>query len=128
MNSLSTQTISIKKDYESAFEYISNPLNQKEWAINFIKDIKSTAEGFMAQTPFGKTPIKFSSDIDTGIIDIFMGEGKNPTPTRLVKNGVYCEYIFTLRKPTNMPELIWQTEGIPSLVEELEMLKSILEK
>ena len=128
MNSITTQTISIRKDYESVFDYISNPLNQKEWAINFIEDVKTTDSGFIAQTPFGETPIKFRSDVTTGIIDIFMGAGKHPTPTRLVKNGGGCEYIFTLRKPANMLEEAWQKEGIPGLVEELEMLKSILEK
>jgi len=128
MNSITTQTISIERDYKSAFEYISNPLNQKEWAVNFIKDIKTSVGGFIAQTPFGETPISFNVDIDTGVIDIIMGEGNNPTPTRLVKNGAGCEYIFTLRKPTNMPEEAWQAEGIPGLIEELEVLKSILEK
>lgn len=128
MNSITTQTISIKKDYKTAFEYISNPLNQKEWAVNFIKDVKSTKHGFIAQTPFGETSMAFKSDMETGTIDILMGEGKLATPTRLVKNGLHCEYIFTLRKPVNMPEEVWQKQGIPGLVEELKMLKSILEQ
>ncbi|MCI4671823.1 MAG: hypothetical protein MRZ79_27015 [Bacteroidia bacterium] len=127
MNNISTQSISIKRDYESAFNYISDPLNQKEWAINFIQEIRSTEEGLFALTPFGETPIRMKSDIDTGLIDILMGDGKNPTPTRLIKNGEGCEYIFSLRKPVNMPEQIWQAEGIPGLIEELETLKSILE-
>jgi len=128
MNSITTETVSIERDYKSAFEYISNPLNQKEWAINFIKDIRETDNGIVATTPFGETPVRFESDFETGVIDILMGEGKHPTPTRLIRNGACCEYIFTLRKPANMPEEIWQTQGIPGLVEELETLKSILKK
>lgn len=128
MNSISTQTVGIKRDYKSAFEYISNPLNQKEWAINFIKEIRATEDGFVAKTAFGETAIQFNSSIDTGIIDIIMGEGEKPIPTRLIKNGDCCEYIFTLSKPAAMPEKIWLTQGIPGLVEELETLKSILEK
>lgn len=128
MNSITTQTVSIEKDYNSAFHYISNPMNQKEWAVNFIKDISKVDDKFIAVTPFGEVPLRFDSDEKTGVIDIVMGENGIPTPTRLVKNGDSCEYIFTLRKPQNMPEEVWQNVGIPGLLEELETLKSILEK
>lgn len=126
MRSVTTQTVSIKAEFEKAFEYIANPLNQKEWAINFIKDIKETDAGFMALTPFGKTPLRFQSNKETGVIDIYMGD-TIPTRTRLIKNEEGCEYLFTLLKPKEMPEIAWKNQGIPGLVEELETLKSILE-
>ena len=37
MRKVTTQTISINAEYNKAFNYISNPLTQKEWAINFMK-------------------------------------------------------------------------------------------
>lgn len=121
-----TQTISINKDYSEAFDYISEPLNQKEWAINFIKDIRETNEGLVALTPFGESKLKFNSDKNTGLIDIVMGDAE-PIPTRLIKNQNGCEYIFTLFQPNEMPDEVWSNAGINGLKEELETLRNILE-
>lgn len=126
MRNVSTQTISINADYDKAFDYISNPLTQKEWAINFIKDVKKNNNGFLATTPFGEIPIEFRTDRTLGIIDIILGGGE-PIRTRLVKNDTGCEYLFTLFQPNGMPDIAWKKEGIPGLVEELKKLKSILE-
>ena len=127
MRTVTTQTISIKADFEKAFSYISNPLNQKKWAINFIKDVKEVGNGFIAITPFGEAPIQIKSDINNGLIDILIGENPSPTHTRLIKNEEGCEYIFTLLKPNEMPEQLWLNQGVPGLIEELQTLKSILE-
>ncbi len=126
MRKVTTQTISINAEYDKAFNYISNPLTQKEWAINFMKDVKKTENGFIAVTPFGEMPLKFRTDKQTGTIDIILGGGK-PIPTRLIKNESGCEYIFTLFQSKGMPDIAWKKEGILGLVEELKELKSILE-
>lgn len=126
MRKVTTQAISINAEYDLAFDYISNPLTQKEWAINFMKDVKKTDGGFIAVTPFGEMPLKFRTDKQTGIIDIILGGGE-PIPTRLIKNGNGCEYMFTLFQPNGMPDIAWEQEGIPGMAEELKELKSILE-
>lgn len=126
MRNVTTQTISINAHYEMVFDYISNPLTQKEWAINFMKDVQETEAGFMAITPFGKVPLAFKSEKATGIIDIVLGGGE-PIRTRLIKNKEACEYLFTLFQPKGMPDVAWINDGIPGLAEELKMLKSILE-
>ena len=126
MRKVTTQTISIHAEYEKAFNYISNPLKQKEWAVNFMKDVKKTEDGFMAVTPFGEMPLELRSDRQTGIIDIILGGGE-PIPTRLINNGNGCEYMFTLFQPQGMPDIVWEKEGVSGLMEELKELKSILE-
>ncbi|RMG28211.1 MAG: hypothetical protein D6730_05860 [Bacteroidetes bacterium] len=127
LRNVSTQTVSIHADYDQAFDYLSNPMNQKEWAINFIRDVRQTDEGFIAVTPFGEAPLAFFCDKQTGVIDILIGGGE-PIPTRLIKNQTGCEYVFTLFQPQGMPEPAWEHEAIPGLIEELQTLKSILEK
>ncbi|PCJ64917.1 MAG: hypothetical protein COA58_11640 [Bacteroidetes bacterium] len=127
MKKATTQTISINAEYQKVFNYISNPLTQKEWAINFMKDVKETDNGFIAITPFGEMPLELRANEQTGTIDIILGDGK-PIPTRLIKNQNGCEYIFTLFQPTGMPDTAWEREGIPGLTEELKELKSILEQ
>ena len=127
MRKVTTQTISINAEYDRVFDYISNPLTQKEWAINFMKDVKETDNGFIAVTPFGEMPLELLADKQTGIIDIILGGGE-PIPTRLIKNENGCEYLFTIFQPNGMPEIAFEKEGIPGLAEELKELKSILEK
>jgi hypothetical protein len=127
MRKVTTQTISINAEYNKAFDYISNPLTQKEWAIKFIKDVKETDNGFIAVTTFGEMPLAFRTDERTGIIDIILGSGE-PIPTRLIKNENGCEYLFTLFQPRGMPDFAWEKEAISDLTSELKELKSILEK
>ena len=120
------QTISIHADYDKAFEYITNPLNQKEWAVNFIKDVVFEDGKYIATTSFGKAGLECHCDKKNGVIDWIMGGGE-PIKTRLIKNLKGCEYSFVLFQPDGMPDIVWEKEGIPGLIEELETLKSILE-
>jgi len=109
MRKVTTQTISINAEYDKAFNYISNPLTQKEWAINFMKDVKKVENGFIAVTPFGEMPLEFRTEKRTGTIDIILGGGE-PIPTRLIKNENGCEYMFTLFQPKEMPDIAWEKE------------------
>ena len=127
MKKATTQTVSINAGYDTVFEYLSNPLTQKEWAINFMKDVRKTDNGYLAVTPFGEMTLELITNKQTGTIDIILGGGE-PTPTRLLKNQNGCEYLFTLYKPTEMPDIAWEKEGISGLKKELVELKSILEK
>jgi len=127
MREVTTQTVSINVEYDKAFDYISNPLTQKEWAINFLIDVKETVNGFIAITRFGEMPLEFQANKQTGVIDMILGGGE-PISTRLIRNKNGCEYIFTLFQPTGMPDMAWEKEGVPGLAEELLKLKSILDK
>lgn len=126
MRKVTTQTVSINAEYDIAFDYISNPLTQKEWAINYMKDVKKTDDGFIAVTPFGEMLLNFRTDKQTGVIDIILAGGE-PIPTRLIKNDNGCEYMFTLFQPKGMSDIAWEQEGIPGMALELKELKSILE-
>jgi hypothetical protein len=123
----STLTVSINADYNEAFNYIADPMNQKEWAINFVKDVKETSTGHVATTIMGESSFEVFSNKELGTIDLLFGQG-DKIPTRLVKNNGSVEYIFTLFKPDEMPEFVWENEGVAGLREELDTLKTILEK
>lgn len=120
-----TQSVSLEVPYDTAFAYISNPRNQPKWAINFVKEVKETDQGLIMVTPMGEVPFRFESDSQSGVIDIVMGGGA-PLPTRLVRNGDGCEFMFTLFRPEGMPEEAWQGQAA-GLAEELGILKLNLE-
>lgn len=123
-----TFSITFSADYDKAFDFLSHPINQKEWAIHFIKDVEQTEDGFVATLPFGKLPMAIKSDRVLGTLDYYVGEAPFPTRTRLIQvDEATCVYNFVLAKPENMPELVWENEAIPNMEEEMSILQSILE-
>ncbi|MEL6538857.1 MAG: hypothetical protein AAFQ98_25805 [Bacteroidota bacterium] len=122
-----TLSITIACPYSVAFEYLSAPLNQKEWAVHFFQDIREVEGQYLATLPFGELPLRLEAQEGTGVLDIYLGEGA-PTRTRLIAVGAdQCLYNFTLVQPPNMPDSVWQKEGIPNMEDELQRLKAILE-
>ncbi len=122
-----TFSVSISSPYDKAWDYLTNPLNQKEWAIHFVSEIELKDNMYWATLPFGTLPLRLETDKESGVIDMILGDGE-PIRTRLVPNGPdACMYIFTLPQPPNMPDEVWETVGVPNMEEELNVLKSILE-
>jgi len=122
-----TFSIVFNCQYDKAFDYLIDPINQKEWAIHFVKEVEQVEDQTIVTLLFGKMPIKILSDKVSGVIDIYMGDGK-PTRTRLISiEDNLCIYNFTLAQPKNMPDTLWDKQGIPNMEEELAILKSILE-
>jgi hypothetical protein len=127
VRSIVTLSVTINCTYDKAFEYLSVPINQKEWAVHFFLDIEEIEGKTIATLPFGKLPLEVKSDYETGVLDIYLGEGK-PTRTRLISidSGLNM-YNFTLAQPKNMPDEVWQNKAIVDMQDELNTLKSILE-
>ncbi|WNJ17752.1 hypothetical protein [Pontibacter sp. G13] len=121
-----TRSFLVKATYESAFEYLADPMNQPKWAIHFVQRVEQTADGYLATLPFGQLPIQIHADPQTGVLDIQFGEG-SASPVRLVSiSPGECLFSFTLVKPTDMPDPVWEQQAVPNLEEELEMLKTQL--
>lgn len=126
-NNIVTLSITTTCSYETAFNYLSKPINQKEWATHFYQDIEEIDGKFIATLPFGKMSLEIKSDSKTGTIDIYLGDGR-PTCTRLIEtNKNNCIYNFTLAKPKDMPDEVWKDKALPDMKDELNTLKSILE-
>lgn len=127
LRSVVTLSVTLNSSYEVAFEYLSIPTNQKEWAIHFFKDIEEVNGKTIATLPFGKLSMEIKSDYETGVLDIYLGDGR-PTRTRLIEiEENLCIYNFTLAQPKGMPDDAWKNKALPDLKEELSTLKSILE-
>jgi len=127
LRNIVTLSVTMNCSYDVAFNYLSVPMNQKEWAIHFFQDIEEIDGKTIATLPFGKLPLEIKSDYETGILDIYLGEGR-PTRTRLIniEEGLNV-YNFTLAQPKGMPDEVWLNKALPDMKEELDSLKSILE-
>ncbi len=127
LRNIVTLSVTINCSYDTAFEYLSKPINQKEWAIHFFQDIEEIDGKIIATLPFGKLPMEIKSDYETGILDIYLGDGK-PIRTRLIniEDNINI-YNFTLAQPQGMPDEVWKNKALPDMEDELNNLKSILE-
>lgn len=122
-----TLSVTLNCSYDTAFKYLSKPLNQKQWAVHFFQNIEEIDGKTIATLPFGKFPMEIKSDYQTGILDIYLGDGK-PTCTRLVNVEQSLNiYNFTLAQPKAMPNEIWNNKALIDMQDELYTLKSILE-
>lgn len=127
LRSIVTLSVTMNCSYDIAIDYLSKPMNQKEWGTHFYQDIEEIDGKFLATLPFGKMPLEIKSDFETGIIDIYLGDGK-PIRTRLIEiEDNLCIYNFTLAQPQGMPDEVWKEKALPDMEDELNNLKSILE-
>lgn len=128
LRSVETLSVTIDCSYKTAFEYLSTPINQKDWAIHFFQNIEEIDGKVIATLPFGKLPMEIKSDAETGVLDIYLGNSK-PIRTRLIHiEGNMNVYNFTLAQPNGMPDAVWKTEALPNMQDELNILKSILDR
>ncbi len=127
LKNIVTLSVILNCSYDTAMNYLSKEINQKEWAIHFFKDIEKKEDEFIAPLPFGKFRIKIKSDYQTGILDIYLGDGK-PNRSRLIEiEKNLCIYNFTLSQPKEMPNDVWKNKALPNMKDELNTLKLILE-
>ena len=128
LRNYTVQSVHIECPYALAWEYLLEPMNQKEWGVHFYKDIRKVDGQYIASLPFGDVPMQLHSNADTGCIDLVFGGGE-PVTSRLIKSSeASCVYVFVLFQPDNMPDVVWQQRGVPNMVAELQMLKQILEQ
>jgi len=122
-----TLSITLQCSYQKAIGYLSNPMNQKEWAVHFYQEIEEIEGQFIATLPFGKVPLEIKPDIKTGVVDIYLG-GK-PICTRLIEiDENLCMYNFTLAQPEGMPNEVWENKAVIDMKDEMNNLKLILEQ
>lgn len=121
-----TLAVTLQVPYDDAVAYLREPRNLGEWSVNFIRCQREEGGRILVDTPLGEVPVTIAEDASTGVLDIHLGAGE-PIPTRLVRNDEGCEYTFTLHQPPAMPDQIWESQGIPELQEELDVLRRVLE-
>jgi hypothetical protein len=128
LRNIVTLSVTINCSYDDAFKYLAAPINQQEWAVHFFQNIEEVDGQTIATLPFGRVPIEIISDYDSGVLDIYLGDGR-PTRTRLINiEDSINVYNFTLAQPQGMPDEVWQNKALPDMQDELNILKSILEK
>lgn len=124
-----TLSVSIERQPQEVYRFISDPQNLPKWATSFCQSVKKSRDEWIVETPLGPMKIRFVERNDFGVLDHYV----SPTPDqeilnlmRVVPNGTGSEVIFTLFQ---LPEISNDryAEDLGMVERDLKVLKSVLE-
>ena len=124
-----TQSVTIRRDPVTVFEYVAGPLNLPQWATEFCQDVRPHGDDWLVTTTEGDVPVAFRTDPEAGVVDFVL----RPAPgvevvaaSRVLPNGDGAEYVFTQFQAPGMPDEAFDGQ-VAALRRELDQLKDLLE-
>ena len=125
-----TLTISIAREAEAVYQFISNPANLPQWATAFCQSIRQVGADWVMQTSGGEMKIRFVPPNEFRVADHFVSPAPGVeiyVPMRVLPNGSGSEVVFTLfRQPSMTLEKFREDIGL--VEQDLQTLKTVLEK
>ncbi len=125
-----TLTVSIAREAEAVYQFISNPANLPRWATAFCQSIRQAGSDWVMQTSAGEMKIRFVPQNEFRVADHFVSPAPGVeiyVPLRVLPNGSGSEVVFTLfRQPSMTPEKFHEDLGL--VQQDLQTLKRVLEK
>jgi hypothetical protein len=122
-------SISINKNVEDVYNFVSVPENFPRWASGLGKSLKKVNGEWIAETPEGPVKIRFSERNEFGVLDHWVSLESGLQiyiPMRAIANGSGCELIFTLFRLQGMSEDKFAADA-EWVMRDLISLKSLLE-
>lgn len=125
-----TFSVSIDCPVDRVYAFVSNPENLPRWATAFVRSVKRTGAGWVAETTAGPAGFRFVPKNELGVLDhvVMPAPGVEiDVPMRVVRNGSGSEVIFTLFQLPEMSDRKFDEDA--GMVErDLNTLKRVLEK
>jgi len=123
-------SISIARDPQEVYDFVSNPANFSRWASGLGTSIANVKGEWTAQTSQGPVKVRFAPRNDLGVLDHYV-----TLPTgrviyvalRVIPNSSGSELTFTLFRQPGMTDQKFQ-EDAEWVLQDLTKLKDILEK
>jgi hypothetical protein len=124
-----TLTISIAREADAVYQFISNPANLPRWATAFCQSVRQVGLDWIMQTSGGEMKVRFVPPNTFRIADHFVSPAPGVeiyVPLRVLQNGSGSEVVFTLfRSPEMSPEKF--REDVALVEQDLQTLKRVLE-
>ena len=96
-------SIAIDRAAAEAYEFLSAPENFPQWATGLAGSLRKAGDDWIADTPDGRTVVRFSERNAYGVLDHSVTLPRGVTvyvPLRVVPKGEGCELVLTLfRRP-----------------------------
>ena len=125
-----TLTVSIAREPDAVYQFLSHPANLPQWATAFCQSINQVGADWVMQTSAGEMKVRFVPPNEFRVADHFVSPASGVeiyVPLRVLPNGSGSEVVFTLFRPPEMtPEKF--AEDIKLVQQDLQTLKRVLEK
>ena len=125
-----TLSISIGRQANEVYEFVSNPENMPKWAKGLGKTIRRQGVDWIVDTPQGPMRIRFAEKNKFGVLDHFVTTASGVevyVPMRVLSNGTGSEVVFTLFRLPEMSDEKY-AEDMKLVEQDLRSLKSLLEQ
>jgi hypothetical protein len=125
-----TESCVVESQKTKVFDFLSNIENLPKWSTQFIKKVMIVDGKYKALTPIGEVFLRYETDRNTGVIDIYAG------PTEKQMTGTFMRVIsfsenssgvtFTFFQYPDVDDSIWQVfcEWIKIEVENIKKIFS----
>ena len=124
-----TLTVSIHRDPQEVYAFVSNGANLPRWATAFCKSATPSKDGWLVETPQGPVTIRLAGKNAFGIVDHDVIPPAGPpihVPMRIVPNGSGAEVLFTLFQTPEMSDERF-ADDLRLVEQDLQTLKQVME-
>ena len=124
-----TLTVSIDRPPDDVYAFVTNVQNLPRWATSFVRSVRQTPDGWIAETVEGPAGFEYVRGNEFGVLDHVVRPAPGVeihVPMRVVRNGGGSEVIFTLIQFAGMPPEKFQGD-ISMVQRDLATLKRFLE-
>ncbi len=126
-----TLGVSINRNPDEVYTFVSNPENLPQWAPSFCKSVRKSGAEWILETPDGPVKIRFVAHNEFHLADHYVSPAPGVevyVPMRVLANGSSgSELILTLFHLSNMTDEQFQRD-IGMVTRDLNTLKRVLEK
>ena len=125
-----TLTVSIDRPAAEVYAFVSDAANLPHWATAFVKSIRNTSLGWIAETIVGTVEIEFVPPNEYGVADHFVRLGPGVevrVPMRVLSNNAGSEVLFTLFQTPDMDDDKFAADAA-LVAHDLQTLKTVLEQ
>jgi len=124
-----TLGVRIDRDIRDVYDFVSLPENFPRWATGLGTSIAKVNDAWIAQTPHGPMPVRFTERNAFGVLDHYVGSAPGAEvyiPMRVIPNGSGSELIFTVFRAPGVTDHRF-AEDVAWVERDLQVLKALLE-
>jgi len=128
LNETRTLSVSIERDADEVYAFLSAPENFPKWASG-LGQLRKDGTDWITETPEGPMKIRFSQRNEFGILDHWLFPASDKViyiPMRVVKNGTGCLLTFILFRLSAMTQDKFEADA-EWVMRDLQAAKQLLE-
>jgi hypothetical protein len=111
MNSV-TESCVVESPKDEVFGFLSNVENLPKWSTQFIQKVMLVDDKYKAITPVGEVFLRYETDRDTGVIDIYAGPTEKQMTCAFLRVVSFSQnssgVTFTFFQYPDVDDSIWE--------------------